>query len=73
EDELQSADGLEGLYDRINSKATKSCIDTRSRDLAFQRTCTEDLVDDFVAGINNRDLDAIHGDEVEFDRYSFED
>ena len=74
--ELQSSWAMHRLYDRINQRAEALCsytgrVSLEERRLANQ--CATDLVNDFVDGIDNRALTAMHTDEVGARRYAQND
>lgn len=74
--DLSSTTKVAKLYERINARSSQLCSDFRSRTVAsIQRAkqCEADLVNDFVSGINDSRLAAMHAGEVSGTRYADND
>ena len=74
--ELQTAGGLESLYNRIETKARLSCSRFGVRPLYVRKSeaeCTLNMVDDVVSLIGNASLNAVHARAIANDRYALND
>ena len=66
--ELETAAGVEALYDRIKTDARTSCVRVGVRPLyvrLMERDCVVDLVDEYVAHIDSRKLTALYAADSE--------
>ena len=60
---LETDEGASTLYAALNTKAEKSCKTTIPKRIGQRvslRRCKAELMDDFVAGIDNETLTSIH-------------
>ena len=61
--ELETAQGAADVYARLKKRAHSLCAATGPRPIAIKRweaACAADLVEDFVAGIDDTQLTRIH-------------
>lgn len=61
--EMRNSAAISDLYERIEEKAWRACAVYENSGLlgiAYQRACAADLMADFVDGIDNAKLTALH-------------
>jgi UrcA family protein len=68
--ELNSASGVNNLYEKINDRAESLCDELRIAPKLRHEICVADLVGDFVGNIDDAQLNTVHAAATSSDQYA---